>query len=350
MARWWARAAMALALAGLAACAEEQKGAPPQIGSTPNNTLVDEPEPPECPVPLPAGLAGPGLKIASFTIDELGIYTNRQNAALACLLAPFDLVVVQDLAAPPYPGSFINDEPYRPEIAATAFFDAMKAQGFSPIVAPEDTGPGDRLQLNSSLTAWPAFFLKDNRLMLSQDKPSGYIEPDRSANGTYSRVPFALFLTARDGTYDFLMLSLDLSDAGSAQRRRYELSAISTFLQQHDHGERDVFLAGTFDFSSCAEMQGSLPPDFDWLSAVCQASDVSGKHPRDGIAMREGGSAEIAQQLTVIDLVAAMKPFWLYDHGPDYPGQPLNVWQFMQFYASHRPVAVRLIPGGSDLD
>ena len=251
MARWLQTAAAILGLTALAACAAEGEAPPPQVGSVPPAAVEEEPEPPVCPVPLPDGLAGPGLTVASFTIDKLGIYSSRANGALACLLAPFDLVVVHGLAAPPYEGSFANGEPYRPEPAATAFFEAMRQHGFRYAMAPEDTGPGDRNQLNSDLTVWPAVFMKEARLMVDPSRPSGYIEPDRSANQTYARVPYALALQTRDGSYDFLLLSVDLAgDRGDAQRRRYELSALSGWLQQNRKGEQDVLVAGGFNFAN----------------------------------------------------------------------------------------------------
>lgn len=351
MARWLETAAAILGLAALAACAAEGEAPPPQVGSVPPAALEEEPEPPVCPVPLPDGLAGPGLTVASFTVDKLGIYTSRANGALACLLAPFDLVVVQGLTAPPYPGSFANGEPFRPEAAATAFFNAMQQQGFRAAVAPEDTGAGDRNQLNSDLTVWPTVFFKESRLAVDQSRPSGYIEPDVTANESYARVPYALALETRDGSYDFLLLAVDLSaDRGDAQRRRYELSALSGWLQQNRKGERDVLVAGGFNFAGCGEPQSLLPAGFNWLSGGCQPNDLSGQRPHDALVLLEGADAQLAEPMTMLNLVPAMQPFWLFERGAGYPGDPLNVVLFTQYYSGHHPVAVRLATPASDQD
>lgn len=350
MARWMGTTAAILGLMALGACADDPAGQP-QVGSVPPAALEEEPEPPECPVPLPEALAGPGLKIASFTVDGLGIYSSRADGALACLLAPFDLVVVPGLAAPPYEGSFANAEPYRPAAAATAFFDAMRQQGFRHVLAPEDTGPERRNQLNSELTSWPAVFLREDRLTIDQSRPSGYIEPDVSANPTYGRVPYALALETPDGGYDFLLVTLELSDLlTDPQRRRYELSALSGWLQENRKGERDVLVAGTFNFASCGERDSLLPAGFVWLDPGCQATDISGKRPLDGIVLLEGAQAEVAARMTVLDTIAAMRPFWLFEQGAGYPGDPLNAALFTQYYSGHRPVAVRLLPTASDSD
>ena len=46
------------------------------------------------------------LTICSFNIQFLGNSTRRDDVALASILADYDIVVVQELVSPPFPGTF----------------------------------------------------------------------------------------------------------------------------------------------------------------------------------------------------------------------------------------------------
>ena len=87
--------------------------------------------------------AEPPIRIASFNIQFLGNFKNRDDAGLARILAPFDLVFVQELVGPPYSGTFTNGNPFRPDKEARRFFEEMKGLGFSFLLSEEDTGTGE---------------------------------------------------------------------------------------------------------------------------------------------------------------------------------------------------------------
>src|SRR5687767_11557374 len=55
------------------------------------------------------------VSVVSFNIQFLGNFKSRRNAELARLLAPHDLVFVQELVAPPYPGRFPDGSPFKPD-------------------------------------------------------------------------------------------------------------------------------------------------------------------------------------------------------------------------------------------
>ncbi|HKY95399.1 MAG TPA: hypothetical protein VJL84_08835 [Kiloniellales bacterium] len=335
--------AAALLSLGLAACTDDS-GQPLVTG------LPDEPEPPVCPVPPPEALGGAPLTLATFTIDGIGVYSTREDEALACLVAPYDLVVVHDLGAPPYPGTFGDGEAYRPAQPAADFFDAMRRHGFDYVMAPEDTGHVPTNKLNSGLTVWPVTFYKPDRVRLAQDRPSGYIDPDRTANPSYDRVPFALAFVTADGFYDFYVVSVDLAEGREkASRRRFELGALTGWLSQYAGGERDVFVSGGFDFNDCSEVAG-LPPILIALDDNCQATNVSNKRPTAGWLVLEGPSAEITGEPVVLDMIREMQPFWVYTFGEGYPGDPLNYQLFASTYSGHKPVILGVIPPSDDAD
>jgi hypothetical protein len=302
-------------------------------------------------VPPPAELAGAPLTLVTFTIDNIGVYTTRDNEALACMVAAYDLVVLHDLGAPPYPGSFADGEAYRPSQPAAVFFDAMRRAGFEYVLAPEDTGHVPTNKLNSGLTVWPVTFYKPNRVRLAQDRPSGYIDPDRTDNPNFDRVPFALAFETAEGGYDFIVVSVDLAETREkASRRRFELSALTGWLSQYAADERDIFVSGGFDFTDCGELASSLPPVLIAVEEECQATDLGGKRPTSGWLVLEGATASLAGPPAVLDMVAAMEPFWAIKFGPDYPGDPLDIPLFSQTYSSHRPVVLGVVPPPGDED
>ena len=50
------------------------------------------------------------LKICSFNIQFLGHFKSRDNETLGNILSQYDLVVIQEMVAPPVDGEFPNGE------------------------------------------------------------------------------------------------------------------------------------------------------------------------------------------------------------------------------------------------
>src|SRR5215218_5480581 len=115
------------------------------------------------------------LGVVSFNIQFLGNYKNRRNEDLADMLAPYDLVIVQELVAPPHPGHFSDGSPFVPDPEARAFFDAMKAKHFDYVLSDEDTGTGPVNHLNSAATKWFVAFYKPQYVKLADDLPGGFL-------------------------------------------------------------------------------------------------------------------------------------------------------------------------------
>lgn len=70
------------------------------------------------------------ITICSFNIQFLGSSKERDNKSLTDILKPYDIVVVQELVAPPYKGKFPNGDAYKPDKVVTEFFDMMSANNF----------------------------------------------------------------------------------------------------------------------------------------------------------------------------------------------------------------------------
>src|SRR5690606_15261951 len=135
--------------------------------------------------PSPASVA-----ICSFNIKWLGHYTRKDAAALATLVADYDVVAVQEMVAPPQAGTYPGGTAYDADTESRAFLTAMQALGFELALSPEDTGPGDAIHTSASSTEWFAYFYRDT-VRLAPDLPQGFLADDRSAHPTYQRVPFA---------------------------------------------------------------------------------------------------------------------------------------------------------------
>lgn len=141
------------------------------------------------------GLAAPrDLRVISFNIKFVGNSPQKRNDDLAEMLAAYDLVFVQELVAPPYPGTFPDGTPFVPDAEAAAFFAAMKAKRFEYVLSEEDTGTRPRNHLNSSATEWFVAFYKPGRVTPVSDLPHGFLADDRTDHPDFERVPYVYSL------------------------------------------------------------------------------------------------------------------------------------------------------------
>jgi hypothetical protein len=185
------------------------------------------------------------IYICSFNIQFLGNYKKRDNVALADLLKNFDIVIIQELLAPPFDGVFPNGENFKPDKEAEAFFKDMINQGFKFVLSEEDTGPGREIHKNSSATEWWVGFYKDLKVRLAMDLPHGFLAADRSNNLDYDRVPYAFPFRSLLDSSDFVLISVHLApDASGKQRRKHELDAIKSWINLNDKKEKDFIILG----------------------------------------------------------------------------------------------------------
>ena len=84
------------------------------------------------------------ISICSFNIQFLGNSRSRDDIALANLVAPYDIVVVQELVSPPYAGTFPDGTPLKPDAESAEFFDAMRGHGFQYVISEIGKDPDQR--------------------------------------------------------------------------------------------------------------------------------------------------------------------------------------------------------------
>ena len=94
------------------------------------------------------------ISVASFNIQFLGHFKKNDNKALASILKDYDIVVVQELVAPPTAGTYPDGNPYKADNESAGFFNEMFEYGFDYVLSEEDTGTGDVIHKASSATEW----------------------------------------------------------------------------------------------------------------------------------------------------------------------------------------------------
>ena len=200
------------------------------------NPFIDHPEwvyliwpVPEGEAPVPKAV--PDLiTVCSFNIQFLGNFKDRDNAALAAILRDDDIVVVQELVAPPYPGTFPDGTAFTPDPEAEAFFAEMEALGFAYVLSEEDTGRGETNHSNSSATEWWVAFYDPDTVQEDPDLARGFLATDRTRNPDFDRVPYAFPFQAVQGGLDFVLISVHLAQ-GYAPRPRFKASTIDESIQ-----------------------------------------------------------------------------------------------------------------------
>lgn len=302
--------------------------------------------------------SAPALSICSFNIQFLGNGVDRDMDALADVVAGNDIVVVQELLAPPFPGTYPNGDPFKPDPEARTFFEAMASNGFSWRVSEEDTGTGDTIHWNSSATEWWVAFYKPARVKLAEDLHlTGFLADDRSNHPDYERVPYAFAFRSADNHADFVLISVHLQpNPGTANkaRRKHELATIGAWIDAHDNGaEKDFIVLGDMNIQSATELAQVTPTALVTLNDECRPTNtnVNSPKPYDHVMYRRQFTSEIdeAFDLNVVDLVAEMAPRWNAELG-SYPGSPYQHDRFRKYYSDHDPVIFQLRTSAADDD
>jgi endonuclease/exonuclease/phosphatase family metal-dependent hydrolase len=294
------------------------------------------------------------LNVCSFNIQFLGNGTMRDDKALAEAIKSFDIVVVQELVAPPYPGQFPDGTAFRPKPKSAKFFDAMKQRGFTYWLSEEDTGKTTNIHNNSSATEWFVAFYKTNALKVATDLPHGFLHPVHGHNPDFDRVPYAFSFRTQDAKMDFVLISVHLRpDSSGKAWRKHELATIGTWVQTHSQKEKDFIILGDMNIENAAELLADLPPGFRSLNDGCVPTNtnVNGPRPYDHVMFlpaHTGREIDSTFGFKVLNLIAAMKPLW--HSSLPYPGNPYSHDKFRAWYSDHHPVYFRMISPATDDD
>lgn len=293
---------------------------------------------------------GQEIQIASFNIKFLGHHKKRDNLALAAVVKGFDIVLVQELVAPPLAGTYPDGTQFKADLEAKSFLDEMTKYGYRYVLSPEDTGPGKNNHSSGTDTEWFIAFYNPKRVSWDRSLPDGFLAADRTNNPDYERVPYAFGFRADDNT-DFVLISVHLKpNPEGAGRRKQELSAIAHWIDMHDEVEKDFIIVGDMNLQDCGELQNIMPQNFVSLNSSCMSTNTSVRRPRpySHVMYRPEYSTEIRDNFRIVDLVSTMKTFW--HHPEHYPGDPYDHNRFSQYYSDHHPIVFRIDVSGKDDD
>lgn len=301
------------------------------------------------------------ITVCSFNIQFLGMSTKRDNSALTELVKSYDIVVVQELVAPPYIGKFPNGDPFKPDKEASEFFDLMTENNFKYILSEEDTGKGKKNHSNGSATEWWVVFYKSTEVDYASDLPHGFLAKDVTANPKFDRVPYAFPFRTKSGKLDFVLISVHLrpGDGAKNRDRRYdELHSIYSWIDKKNSEEKDFIVLGDMNIESQAELQALEIPHYVSLNSECVRTNTlinsdfgNGAKPYDHVLYNVTSTKSDIDMLfgfKVVDLVKAMKPKWTGSGA--YPGDPYKHDIFRQYYSDHHPVVFKMSEKNLDDD
>ena len=280
-------------------------------GGTATYFVTGEPSPVERTV----GDAG-NVSVCSFNIQFLGNPANRADSALANVVDDCDIVVVQELVAPPRIGVFPNGDAFRPDPEAEEFFVAMEAEGFTFVVSEEDTGTGDQMHVNSSATEWFVTFYKPDRIEVATDLPSGFLAADRYNNDDFERVPYAFGFRTVDQNLDFVLISVHLKpDPGPSNRARRaeEMAAIVEWIDaNNDDDEQDFIILGDMNLQNLQELIDITPAGFVSLNNHLLTTNTGRTESYDHVFVNLYRTSEVDLPFgfLVLDLREALAPIW----------------------------------------
>lgn len=296
------------------------------------------------------------VTICSFNIQFLGHFTKKDNETLADILKDFDIVVVQELVAPPTDGTYPDGEAYSADPQASEFFQAMQAHEFAYKLSEEDTGTGDEIHKATSATEWWVTFFKPNLVEYAEDLPNGFLADDRSNHDDFERVPYAFAFRTLDGNLDFVLVSVHLKpgDSSSDQARRLEeFTAIAGWIAENDMQEEDFIILGDMNIKDEAELLSATPEGFVSLNDECYATNTNLTNPKpyDHVMYQPLYTTEIdtIMDIHVIDLVETVRPYWV-STDVDFPGDPYDHNLFRQYYSDHNPIVFTMVIPEEDDD
>lgn len=226
------------------------------------------------------------INAATFNIKWLGYSKERDNEGIAKMFSDTnrELVLIQELVAPPVPITVSSTKTIKADPEVTKFFNAMEQQGYSYILSEEDTGTGDKIHKNSSATEWFVAFYKKDKLALVDN---GFIANDRSNHDDYERVPYYFMFKTNNGI-DFVVVSTHLKPGKlkkDRKRRYHELSSILSWVKYSTSqtSERDYIILGDMNIYDCNTLDSNLNYGFVRANTECLNSNLKMTEPYDQV-------------------------------------------------------------------
>jgi endonuclease/exonuclease/phosphatase family metal-dependent hydrolase len=297
------------------------------------------------------------LHVCSFNIKWLGSSKSKENRKLVDLMLTYDLVIVQELVAPPFDGVYPNGEKYDGDAESAVFFDLMYDNGFRFFLSNEDTGK-NKNHSGSSQSEWFVVFYRDGVLRVDSSRCE-FISSPLVLNSTFDRVPYRVQFSTIDNTLDFSVINVHLaSDEGAVAERKKELETIVSYANSQWNNEKDFLIVGDMNIQSSAEFTTVLPIQWQSLNDECRATNVASaknpdnQKPYDHVMYFPEYTAadlDLIYDLEVVDLFTTFYTQWAIEN-PSSASSSSWVNSFGSVLSDHHPVTFKMVYGVADDD
>jgi len=302
------------------------------------------------------------ISICSFNIQFLGSFKSRDDSALAEVVKGYDIVVVQELVAPPKNGTYPDNNTYEKDAEAAEFFDEMETRGFKYILSEEDTGSSKKIHKATTATEWWVVFYKPDVIEVDNDLPHGFLGKMHGDHPNFERVPYAFGLKAKEGNLDFVLISVHLKPEDTKTdkmtdpiRRMHELDTIARWVELNDSVEKDFIILGDMNIEDCKELAEATPDGYVSLNSSCLPTNTlpgnNKQKPYDHVMYRPAHTQfdiDSSFPFTVVDLVEEVRSSWNVATMGPFPGDPYDHNIFKQHFSDHRPVVFQMLIGNDD--
>ena len=294
------------------------------------------------------------ISICSFNIQFLGHFKDRNDTLLGQLLMGYDIVVVQEMVAPPVSGIYLDGTKYDADKESERFHAAMLKNGFNSWLSEEDTGPTKNHTNSSASEWWIAYYKQDVIPDTLDNEPHGFLSDTLVGNSVFKRVPYSFAFQSSDGTSSFNLISVHLNPGGSSKEsliRSKEFEGISDWIEKERTSNCDFVILGDCNIEDKDELksiEGTVfNNDFISLNDMCHSTNtkmyensLKGK-PYDHIFVNSCSEEDLVENtFHVIDLEAYIRDlglgevFFPYEHN-----------FFRTRLSDHVPVEFKLVLG-----
>lgn len=295
------------------------------------------------------GFSQDTLTICSFNIQFLGNFKNKDNVTLSKILKGYDIVVIQELVAPPFPGKYANKTPYKVDEESKAFYSEMKKQGFACWLSTEDTGPTNN-HVNSTASEWWIVFYKTSKVRGDSTRFHGFVSQPLVANPNQDRVSFVFPFKSVRGNTTFSLIPVHLNPGDSKNdynRRQVEFQYLISWSKKQTENNKDFLILGDCNIYQASEFIPFKKLDFFSLNEKCISTNTKiyeskekGK-PYDHVFYNSATKEDLlVNSFEVLDLRAQVKAI-----NPKNILEPYNHDDFRAKYSDHLPISFKLITG-----
>ncbi len=291
------------------------------------------------------------LDICSFNIQFLGHFKERNDQLLADLLKDYDIVVVQEMVAPPIDGNYPDGSPFKKDPESASFVEEMSKNGFSYWLSSEDTGPSKNHTPTTASEWWIAFY-RPQTVEPDSARCHGFISHPLVNNPHFERVPYAFPFRSKDKKTNFTLVSVHLQPGNGSEdrlRRKGEIKELLEWSTSQWESNKDFFVLGDCNIYDQNEMlpfqsTGVHTLNINFASTNTKMYESASKgEPYDHVFHFAHSTEDVLpNSFEVIDLMSALKP---HQSSISFPLEPYNHDLFRTTFSDHVPVRFKIICG-----